>query len=455
VKAAGARFEIRLVVAAAALGSALLPAPAAFADGCDLPQLHQALLEHDKARIEFQWKMETGFIQRTKRGDMTIARKRNEPLYAGPAATIQAIAKHLADLDGARGTFALVYEPRAKGCVWLIGPDGSVSASRAGWVANVAGAIRDRLGVTTRSFLLPVSGEDPGAAADKPAAAPDKNPPSLGDIGAALIPPQLMAEIERRAHTLLILPANDLSTVPFAALPATQPRAHLIDIATPIILPSVDGLFFWVHAPSITKKSNALIVGDPDLSGDTKWRFASLPGARQEAMTVANLVGKVALVGKDANATKVRSGLAKGNLSLIYFATHGISDAVNPMDDSFLALSGEHLRAADIKLFKYPEVHPLVVMSACQSGRGKVFTGGVFGLARAWIYAGASQVLASQWNVDDAATARLMEQFMGRVTKGESVQRAFQQAIVTTRTSHPDIAQWGSFNLFGYPQPTR
>jgi CHAT domain-containing protein len=309
--------------------------------------------------------------------------------------------------------------------------------------------------VTTRSFLLqPVSGGDPAPAANPPAAVPDASTPSLADIGAGLIPPQLLAEIERRAHTLLILPANDISTVPFAALPATRPGAHLIDIATPIVLPSIDGLFFWVHGPTIRKTSNVLIVGDPDLSGDTKWRLAPLPGARQEAMTVAKLFGKVALVGKDANATEVGSRLGGRDLSLIYFATHGISDAVNPMDDSFLALSGKHLRAADIKGLKYPEVHPLVVMSACQSGLGKVFTGGVFGLARAWIYAGASQVLASQWNVDDAATAHLMEHFMRRVTQGESVQSAFQKAMVTTRKLHPDVAQWGSFNLFGYPQPT-
>ena len=38
---------------------------------------------------------------------------------------------------------------------------------------------------------------------------------------------------------------------------------------------------------------------------------------------------------------------------------------------------------------------PLVVMSACQTGLGKVFEGGTFGLARAWCHAGSSQIVTS------------------------------------------------------------
>ena len=175
---------------------------------------------------------------------------------------------------------------------------------------------------------------------------------------------------------------------------------------------------------------------------------------------------------------------------LIYFATHGISDSVNPMDQSFLALRGGHLYGRDIKRLRstfYREfVNPVVVMSACQTGLGKVFEGGVFGLARAWHYAGAWQVVMSLWNVNDQATQALMTRFMryavgsthhrrswaGHGLSGplfsawgermrlvsmrqQGVEFELRAASLATRKDYKDPALWAGFVHYGLPTMQR
>ena len=54
----------------------------------------------------------------------------------------------------------------------------------------------------------------------------------------------------------------------------------------------------------------------------------------------------------------------------------------------------------------------LVVLSACETALGKGVEGeGMVGLTRGFMYAGASRVMASLWNIDDRATADQMKYF--------------------------------------------
>ena len=135
---------------------------------------------------------------------------------------------------------------------------------------------------------------------------------------------------------------------------------------------------------------------------------------------------------------------------LIYLATHALSDAVNPMDGSFLALAGDHLYGRDIKGLFFLK-SPLVVMSACQTGLGKVFEGGTFGLVRAWYHVGAPQIVMSLWNIDDNATKDLMLEFMRRRKAGTMTEFALRDAMLATREKYADPALWASVALFGVP----
>jgi CHAT domain-containing protein len=70
----------------------------------------------------------------------------------------------------------------------------------------------------------------------------------------------------------------------------------------------------------------------------------------------------------------------------------------------------------------------LVVLSACQSGKGVVTPDGISGMLNAWKMAGAGTLVSSLWNVDDEATAFFMRCFYEALSAGKPVKAAFDEA---------------------------
>lgn len=100
----------------------------------------------------------------------------------------------------------------------------------------------------------------------------------------------------------------------------------------------------------------------------------------------------------------------------------------------------------------------LVVLSACESGLGDVKTGeGVFGLRRAFLYAGAQTLVTSLFKVPDDETRQMMQRFYGSLGAGKGKLEALHEAqleMIQRRrqehgASHPFF--WASFVLAGDP----
>lgn len=282
----------------------------------------------------------------------------------------------------------------------------------------------------------------------------------------------------RKINRLLVLPAADVGTAPFPAL--SNGEGALVDQAAIVMLPDVEALLAHDLDNPIGSSERGLLVGDPDLLKDKQWKFQPLPGARDEVLAINRYLTTTVLTGAEATRSTVLEQLSQ-RPTFIYFATHGIADPVNPMDGSFLALAAGHLYARDIKklksAFERDITKPTVVMSACQTGLGKVFEGGIFGLARAWHYAGAWQVVMSLWNVDDRATTILMSKmtsyhFGGRepqsgerdalLSLGASTEDRtgssptglefdLRAAMLAARLEYSDPKLWASFALYGLP----
>ena len=89
------------------------------------------------------------------------------------------------------------------------------------------------------------------------------------------------------------------------------------------------------------------------------------------------------------------------------------------------------------------------MLSACDTGRGRITGDGVVGLSRSLVSAGAPSVLVSLWSIPDASTAELMKQFYRNLRQNSNKARALRQAMLSTRQQFPAPVHWAAFTLIG------
>jgi hypothetical protein len=96
----------------------------------------------------------------------------------------------------------------------------------------------------------------------------------------------------------------------------------------------------------------------------------------------------------------------------------------------------------------------LVILSACETGRGASVTGeGLIGLTRAWQYAGAKTVVSSQGQVDDGSTSALMVAFHKRLLAGservEALRLAMNDVAKSGKSHRSEPHHWAALIMVG------
>ena len=272
--------------------------------------------------------------------------------------------------------------------------------------------------------------------------------------------------ILRYSH-LIIVPCLNLGSFPFYLLRPAE-NHYLVDILSYSIAPSFVEIEIAIKKNIATNPSsirnkkrsyhfdNPLLVANPDYPKKGKYIFPDLPGAKKEIDSSLHLFSTYTFY-TGANATKANVLKDFSSHDLVYFATHGISNSSNPLDSSYLVLASENdpfLTTREIARYMDSSVKmDMVILSACQTGLGKIHDAGVIGLSRAFLLAGASNVIMSLWNVNDDATAFLMQHFLFNITKPEIYFPAepLRKAILATKEKYPDPSMWASFAVFGIP----
>jgi CHAT domain-containing protein len=242
---------------------------------------------------------------------------------------------------------------------------------------------------------------------------------------------------------LTIAPHGPLHYLPFAAL--ADGEQYLIDRYALRLVPSASTIAYL--RPGQSKKVGTLLaLGNPDLGK----RELDLPNAQIEATTIAAMFPNSRALVRNQATKRAVEDLANG-FSMLHFATHGRFDARAPLSSGLYLAKGVEadgvLTVSDLYSLRWDV--DLVTLSACETGLGEIANGDdVIGLTRGFLYAGARSIVASLWEVDDAATAHLMASFY-RALATTDKREALRRAQIATRQQYPQPWFWAAFNVLG------
>lgn len=292
-----------------------------------------------------------------------------------------------------------------------------------------------------------------------------------GPIGMRILGSLLEGVTEKR---LLVIPDGPLNGIPFAPLPLGN--GMVID------------RFVVGYAPSITlalqsapqqqnPPTQVVVVSDPVYAPDDRRfmtlvaangapanlrsprapsanRLTRLPYSALEARAVVKAFGAqrtTVLEGFEAIAPRVLA-LRNHPLAVLHFATHAQPRKEAP-EDSVLYLSEYHVDGSlrsDSRLtareITRSGLHAsIVVLSGCGTGDGGELRGeGVLGLTYGFLANGSGAVVAALWPIEDASTARLMNEFYLAYRSTGRAAEALRTAQLRTR-GHAARAVWSSF----------
>lgn len=279
---------------------------------------------------------------------------------------------------------------------------------------------------------------------------------------------------------LLIVADGALDYVPFAALPDRNDEPLIVHHEI-VMLPSASVLDTIRHASRrLPSPATAAVFADPVFSsndvrvaGATKKSspvaaaqnrsdsYNRLHFSRAEAEAIVAVASPErsfkALDFSAAKKTLIERDLRK--YRIVHFATHGSLNTAQPeLSGLVFSLVDESGKPVD-GFLRLHEIYnldldaDLVVLSACSTALGKeVYGEGLIGLTRGFMYAGASRVVSSTWNVDDRASAQLMSRFYtamlsNRIAPAAALREAQLRLLHQARWASPHY--WAAFALQG------
>ncbi len=286
-----------------------------------------------------------------------------------------------------------------------------------------------------------------------------------------------------RRRNLIIVPDGVLCYLPFETLVRGgrngEKGSFLIESFQVSYAPSASSLaLLRRRQPARGAPGRILALGNPVYAPDKRSRvsrrktygdvlreiyqengfdFSPLPFSGKEILQIAAAFPNDTVdsyTGLEAREEIVKT-ISLPNYRVIHFACHGFLDENAPQRSALvLSLDDDLEEDGFLQAREICELRlnaDLVVLSACQTGRGRLENGeGILGLPRMFFYAGARSTISSLWRISDRSTSSLMRDFYRLLAAGEGKARALREAklkMLKSRLAHPFY--WAGFILHG------
>ena len=197
-------------------------------------------------------------------------------------------------------------------------------------------------------------------------------------------------------------------------------------------------------------ENNIVIRGD-FLPEEFRNGFSPLPGTREEINRIEKTMKKNNIpveifIEKKFTRDSVKNSI--NDAGIVHFATHGFLSTKSKGRKSGLLTADSLVYVIDI--FNWNLNSDMVVLSACKTGLGDLTRGDdMISLSRAFMQAGADNIMASLWSVQDEATRDLMVEFYDNLIKGQTKADALRNAQLKLIKKDPDPYLWAPFVLSG------
>lgn len=245
---------------------------------------------------------------------------------------------------------------------------------------------------------------------------------------------------------LVIVADAELQSFPFGTL-ITDRDAYLIDSYACTTAPSAS---VFLRSPDAAG-TGILAVAEPGPAG-----FDRLPNAIREVRAIAQDYKRGQIfTGSEIEPAHFLDA-ARG-AALVHFAGHATADLDEPASSSLIFESSNGMPSrltAETIGRSTLEGHPLVIVAACSTARGKARrTEGVDSLAAAFLQAGARGVAATLWDVDDDVSSRLFRTFHRRLRDGarpaDALREAQRSLLHSSDPRDRQPSSWGGVTLIG------
>lgn len=210
------------------------------------------------------------------------------------------------------------------------------------------------------------------------------------------------------AKNIVIVPHRSLHFLPFQALQNQNGKFFIEQYVVSYAPSSSVYNYCMSQNPEGGSSFLGLALGDINIGN-----YPGLPGTEVEVNQLAKIYPSFNKQTKsDFLETSFKQGAS--NYNYIHIATHGVFNKQQPLYSYLLmgASNQDDGRLTVNEIFGLDIKSKVVVLSACETAMGDLTEADeLIGLSRAFIYAGAPEVVVSLWKVDDATTAWLMTRF--------------------------------------------